>query len=66
MLTLVFTRNVTVGRTVALLYPLRNLVGEGITMYKVWSKKDVDFRVFTRMLRGKNLTVTLTFDLENR
>jgi hypothetical protein len=25
--------------------------------------KDVDSRVFTRMLRSKNLTVTLIFDL---
>ena len=28
--------------------------------------KDLDSRVFTRMLCGKNLTVTLTFDLENQ
>jgi len=26
------------GWTVALLYPLHNFVGEGITMYKAWSK----------------------------
>jgi hypothetical protein len=28
--------------------------------------KDLDSRVFTRMLCGKNLTVTLIFDLENQ
>ena len=59
-----FTRNVTEGRTdartdgrtVALLYPFRNFVGEGITMYKFGQNplKDVDSRVFTRMLQGKN------------
>ena len=65
----VFTRNVTEGRTdawtdgrtVALLYPFHKFVGEGITMYKVWSKSiegcDVDSRVFTRMLLGKHLTL---------
>ena len=42
-------------RTVALLYSLCNFVDEGTTMYKVWM--DVDSRVFTRMLRGKHLTL---------
>jgi hypothetical protein len=49
----------TDGRTVALLYPLRNFDGEGIAMYKVGKNplKDVDSRIFTRMLRIKNVTM---------
>jgi hypothetical protein len=72
MLTLrVFTRNVTEGQTDArrdssVTISPSQLCWRGDNCIKFGQNplKDVDSRVFTRMLRGKNLTVT--FDLENQ